>query len=209
MKACPRCGALNEDQYLYCYKCNAPLPSVFKLNNLRDKGRELVLSGRYREALHPLKELVNLNPADKEGYTLLAIAYRKLTMYSDIQKAYDRAGIKYRQRTCYHCNGTGICPDCGGEKICVMCKGTGRCHMCHGSGVCYACNGEDPGCPVCAGSGKCPRCGGSGECVYCGGTGYCRTCNGSGLCPYCGGTRIELVVDVSSVMPQYRRFFED
>lgn len=209
MKICPRCGARNEDQYLYCFKCNAPLPQPYKLQALRDKGESLLFSEKFREALKPLKELTDLNPGDTEGWTMLAIVYRKLKMHMDMVKAYDGAGIKYKQTICATCNGTGICPDCGGEKICLMCGGSGKCHMCKGTGECFVCHGEDPNCRACLGSGDCPRCGGSGECVYCHGTGFCGTCGGDGLCPDCGGTRMELRIDINSVKPKYRRFFQD
>ena len=210
MKVCPRCGARNEDQYLYCYKCNAPLPKMYKLESLKEKGRSELFRENFREALRPLKQLVSLNPGDKEAWMMLAIIYRKLKMHTDMIKAYDSAGIRYKNSTCATCGGTGICPDCGGDKICLMCNGKGRCHMCKGSGVCFVCHGEDSGsCRACAGTGKCPRCGGSGECVYCGGNGFCGTCGGDGLCPMCGGTRMELKVELASIPQQYRRFFQD
>lgn len=207
MKTCPRCKAKNEDEYMYCSKCNGPLPPKYRLDSYRKKGYNQLKSGDIREARKTLELLLSKDPGDKEAWTMMAIIYRRLNLFNDMKEALDEAGIRYASRGCLKCDGLGICPDCGGKKVCLMCNGSGRCHMCRGSGQCSACGGVGGSCNVCGGTGQCTRCNGTGECCYCGGTGACGKCHGDGICPYCGGTRYEVKVNIATVPPRYKKFF--
>lgn len=209
VRRCPKCKSLNEDQYMYCFKCNSPLPPKYKINALVEKGRKYLEDGDYRNTIKTLENAVKMDPGNKEAFTMLAVAYRKLKLFNDMRDAYEVAGIRYREITCTNCRGTGICPDCDGQKICLMCNGRGKCRMCQGTGICFVCGGNGKDCTACNGRGECPRCHGSGECQYCRGTGACGGCNGDGLCGICGGTRSELKIDVSTVIPTFRKYFRD
>lgn len=208
MKICMKCGEENEDSYLYCVSCTNKLPRKNWIEREEKATKDLVDRGNYKEGFRKAKQVLELNRGSWKAWLFQAICAQKMHMVEHSRECFEGAGVKFHFQGCTGCSGKRICEQCGEEGRCIICRGTGNCPICSGAGTCIYCEKSNSNCRACGNTRTCRRCGGRGLCPKCGGKCSCPYCGGKKKCHICGGTGQEMVLNMESIPPEFKKYFQ-